>query len=122
MSDRDEAEAGTGDPLPSWYDVARVMEHKANATGRCGVCSGEITTTISLPHDRECLHCSTKYQVVGRQDDGQPEYDLVWRTTPFQRIRRLLRQSAYTKVVFEELAGDATEADPDATDATGESE
>lgn len=93
------------------YAVWEVIEKKTNKYGVCGICNGEIDTTTSLEHDRECRECGTKFNIVDRTDGGAPVYDLDHRTTPEQRIRRTLRQKANERLALEELAagGDDTE-------------
>jgi len=85
--------------------VAHVIEEKTNRRGKCGICSGEIDTATSLVHDRVCVNCGTFYEVVGRDDAGSPEYRVVQRSTPEERIRRKIAREAHNRAVVRELSG-----------------
>jgi len=89
--------------------VADVISKRANKQDHCGVCGGEITGSIGLTRDRECVDCRTCYTVVGHRDDGGPEYDVEMDTTPVARIRRKLRTTVWERAVYESMSGDDNE-------------
>jgi hypothetical protein len=94
-------------PEPTRHDVRRVLERVATSSQWCPICRSEIDTTISLDHDRECVSCSTRFYVEGRDDEGNPEYGIDMRTTPQGRIRRLLHQKAGIKATVNALSDEA---------------
>jgi ribosomal protein L37AE/L43A len=97
--------------LPSVDDVPRslvreVLEQRATQKQQCPVCNGEITTTNSMPHNRECTQCGTRFMVDGRTDDGEPEYAVDMQTTPLHRIRKGIRDGATFEAVEAVLTSD----------------
>jgi len=95
---------GSTDQIVGTANIHRVMEAKATETGYCGVCGADIMSTIAELADRECSQCGTQYRISGRRDDGDPEYKLVRDSTPTERIRKSIRQTAHTAAVAQELA------------------
>lgn len=95
------SEGDTSDTVADFL-VHKVLNRKLEKRPEnCPICSGDIGTTISTVHDRECNQCETKFTLGS---EGVPTIHMD--TTPVRRVERSIRQKATEEVVLNELGGE----------------